>query len=124
MRNKDIEGRFNEIIARDEFVCTQEEFDNFQNYGYLIPLGNSYLTRLGKKVNVSVINQSVHRLNLDLSGVIANAVKVSKDNCFKRIYCMSNNTYDTYLEKGYIVEKDNKKYYRFFDSEMWLVMII
>lgn len=124
MKSKDIEERFNDLISSEKFICTQEEFDDFQNYGYLIPMGKAYLTRVGKKVNVDIIKQKAHILNLDLSGLINGAIKMSKDNNFKRIYCMSENTYNKYLEKGYVVEKNNKKYYRLFEGEMWLIMII
>lgn len=124
LRSKDIEERFKELSVNDKFICTQEEFNDFQNYGYLIPMGKAYLTRMGKKINVDVIKQKVNTMTINLSSVIKEAVDFAKENNYKKVYCMSEKTYTKYENDGYIIEKDNKKYYKYFEGEIWLVMII
>lgn len=124
MSSRDIEERFKDIASKERLVCTEEEFNEFQNYGYLIPIGKSYLTRSGKKIEVTIIKQVAHRFDINLSEIIKKAVMTSKDDKYKRVYCMSQITYDKYVERGYIIEQDNKKYYRFFEGELWLVMIL
>lgn len=124
MKSKDIDDRFRELCENERFICTQEEFDDFQNYGYLIPMGKSYLTRMGKKISVDVIKQKVNTMTINLSGVINEAITLSNKQHYKRIYCMSEKTLTKYENNGYIIEKDNNKYYRYFEGELWLVMVI
>ena len=112
------------LSNNDKFICTQEEFDDFQNYGYLIPMGKSYLTRMGKKISVDVIKQKVSIMTINLSEIITEATNFANECNYKRVYCMSENTYAKYENNGYIIEKDNNKYYRYFESELWLVMIV
>lgn len=124
MESKYIEERFNNLITCDNFICTSEEFNDFQNYGYLIPAGNLYLTRMGKKVNVNIINQKASNMTINLTGIIYKGLEFADKHKYKRLYCMSEKTYIEYKHKGLIVEKNNNNYYRYFDGELWLVMII
>ena len=124
MKSRDVDERFKELCENERFICTQEEFDDFQNYGYLIPMGKSYLTRMGKKVSVDVIEQKVNTMTINLSGVINEAITLSNKQHYKRIYCMSEKTFEKYENDGYIIEKDNNKYFRYFEGELWLVMVV
>ena len=55
LKSKDVEERFNDIINADKFICTEEEFNNFQNYGYILSVGDRYLTKMGKVLNIDII---------------------------------------------------------------------
>ena len=124
MKSKDIEKRFEELNRCNKFVCTQQEFDDFQNYGYLIPMGKMYLTRMGKKIAVDIIKQKVNTMTINLSGVITDAISFAKENNYKKVYCMSKKTYMDYENAGYIIERNNIKYYKYLEGELWLVLII
>lgn len=123
MRNKDIEERFNDLSDSNVIKCTLEEFENFQAYGYLIQTGNTYLTKLGKKVTVELINMNVQSMNIDLTNVIDVAIDVSKKIKYKRIYCMSNDTFSKYCDRGCIITLENNNYYKTINNELWYVKI-
>lgn len=124
MKSKDVEERFNDIINADKFICTEEEFNNFQNYGYILSVGDRYLTKMGKVLNIDIIKSKASKMNIDLSNVINKAINASKEVSYKRIYCMSKTTYDHYNELGYIIHKDDADFYRYIDNEMWYIMLV
>lgn len=124
MKSKDVEERFNDIINSDKFVFTEEEFDDFQNYGYILSVGDKYLTKMGKTLNIDIIKSKASKMNIDLSELISRAINVADEVSCKRVYCMSKATYDHYDELGYIIHKDNADFYRYADNEMWYIILV
>ena len=124
LKSKDVEERFNDIINSDKFVCTESEFDDFQNYGYILSVGDRYLTKMGKTLNIDIIKSKASKMNIDLSELVSRAINVSDEVECKRVYCMNKTTYDHYNQLGYIVHKDGADFYRYIDNEMWYIMLI
>lgn len=119
-----VEERFNEILNSGNFVCTQEEFDMFSSYGYLLKIGDRYATRRGKIIDVDVITQKPGKLDIDLSGIIGVASDMAKSCKISRVFCMTNTSCDKYKACGTIVEIDGNLYFKVFDDEYWLVVIV
>ena len=116
--------RFNELLSNETFICTQDELDDFQTFGYLIKTGDSYITRNGKYVDVSVISPVANKLNINLSGLVRNAEDVAKREKTKRIFCMPSASLYKFTSSGNIFEKGDNKYFRVFDGELWLVVVV
>lgn len=117
-----IEERFEEIIAGDKFICTQTEFNEFQNYGYLLPCGDKFLTRNGKTIDVDILTTKVNKFDVNLSDIVLTAENESKVILKNKFYCMSEKLYKKYSEMGYIIYRDGKEFFRFFENELWCVI--
>ena len=50
--------------------------------------------------------------------------QIAKTENIKRIYCMSESTYNKYKEQQLIVTKSNIDYYRLYENELWRVYLI
>ena len=57
----------------------------------------------------------------DMSG---NVEEIAQQEHIKRIYCMTQATFDKYKEQQLIVNKSNIDYYRLYENELWRVVII
>jgi len=124
LNGKELEQRFNQLLECDTFTCTSEEFDLFMNYGLLLKSGKSFVTRNNTKVNVQVIQQKVHTMSINLSGLISNCIEMCKVVDTNKIFCMSAKTLSKYEKQGLIIEKNNIKYYRLYNNELWAVYLI
>lgn len=124
MNSSEVELRFKELSENEKIVCTQEEFNEFQNYGYILSLGKSYVSRLGKKLNVEIVKPRTYNMTLNFGSIIDVAVVEAKKNKINRVYCMSAETLEKYKTINRIIEKDGVEYYRYFENELWLVVTI
>lgn len=125
MDSKDIYERFYNYVNTDTTIqCTQTELNEFLMYGLLLDVGNKYITREMKDVNIDIIKSLDYNFDINLNNILNDCQKLSKENNVKRIYCMSERCYNNYMEQGFIITKDNKQFYRQFDKELWLVHII
>ena len=124
MTSKDVEDRFKTLQIDNSLKCTQDEFNDFVNCGLLIASGKNYMTRNGKLVNVDILKSTVRKFNLDLSGIVSNAKKILEGSNTNKLYLMSAKTFNMYKLQGLIYEIDNKCYYKLYDKELWLTMII
>lgn len=122
MKNYDIEERFNTLSSSNKFKCTRDELEAFQTYGYLIPAGNLYLTKIGKLINVEIIDSKIQSFNINFTEIISKATEISHKFNENKIYVMSDNLYKKYKEMGFIVYKANKEFFRIYDKELWLIL--
>lgn len=112
--------RFNDSLIDNNLICTNEELSEYLNYGVLFKQGKDYYDRSFKKININKPNT----LSIDLRNIISISINVSKSKYCKKIYCMTNKTFNRYYDSGYIISKNNNYYYRFYNNEEWLVNII
>ena len=119
-----VEDRFNEILGNKDFVCTQEEFNTFNNYGYLFKTGNKYVTRSGRIIDVSIISPKSDKLTIDLTSIMVLAQEKAHNSNVKRVFCMNQSSLDKYKECGMIIEKNGNSFFRVYDNELWLVVLI
>ena len=119
-----IEDRFNEILSENEFICTQDEFNAFSNCGFIFKTDNRYITRSGRVVDVSIVTQKSDKLNLDLSGLIYMAQEKANVENVKRVFCMNQSSLDKYRSVGLIIEQKGNNYFRVYDNELWLVVLV
>lgn len=73
---------------------------------------------------MNIIEDLDYKLNINLSNLISQCEQKSKETKVKRIYCMTENCYNNYKQAGYIINKNNNEYYRYFNNEDWLVYIL
>ena len=113
---------FNASITDNSLICSKDELELYLSYGYILKLGNNYITRDNKKLQVNVVEPN--KFDFNLSVLISKCNELSKQFGEKRIYCMTERCYNKYKELGFIISKDNKDYYRYYTNELWLVNII
>lgn len=124
LNGKELEQRFNQLLECDTFTCTSEEFDLFMNYGLLLKSGKAFVTRNNAKVDVQVIQQKVHNMSINLSGLLNGCLEMRKTVGTNKIFCMTDKTFNKYEKQGLIIEKNNVKYYRLYDNELWAVYLV
>lgn len=123
MSNNNVMIRFKELLQQDEKFCSQQEVNEYLAYGLLFNTDkNKYVTRDNKPINIKIVKPNT--FNIDLTGVIQQGEKLAKENKVNRIYFISNKSYDEYKEKGFIITKHGKDFYRMFNNEEWLVALI
>lgn len=124
MTGKDITEKLNEIKDLDVITCSDAELEEYLNYGILLPSGKKYITRYGKIVDVDVIKSPNFKFSINLSNLISHCEEIALKEKIKRIYCMTETTYNKYKEQNLIVTKSDKDYFRIFENELWLVVKI
>lgn len=124
MNGKELTDKLKELNTVDSIVCSDTELKEYIAYGLLISVGNKYMTRTGKTISVDLIKQKTYRFNIDLSNIIYNCEQLAKDNKIKRIYCMTQATYNKYKEQQLIIQKQNIEYFRLFENELWQIYVI
>ena len=100
-------------------ICTQEDLDEFLIYGLLILADNKYYDRNNNLIMVNL--EQPKNFNINLSGLISSSLNLASKYYIKRIYCMTENTYNKYKKAGLIISKNSQEYYCKFKNEEWLV---
>lgn len=119
MTKSGLTEKLKELNSYDNFICSDVELNDYINFGLLVQSNdNTYYTRTGKKLNIDVVKSKNMKFNINLSYML------NLDGNFKKVYCMTKNTYEDYKNRNLIVEKSNKEYFRFFDDELWEIIII
>lgn len=121
MSSKDIRLRFQELFNNDNVICTEQELNEFLSCGLVIKSKNKYYDRQNNIIKIDVIENPNNNFNINLKDVINSSIKLSKENNVKKIFCMSDKCFNQLSSEGYIITKDNKQYYRYFDKELWLI---
>ena len=121
MSSKDIRLRFQELFNNDNVICTEQELNEFLSCGLIIKSKNKYYDRQNNIIKIDVIENPNNDFNINLKDVINSSIKLSKENNVKKIFCMSDKYFNQLSSEGYIITKDNKQYYRYFDKELWLI---
>lgn len=121
MSSKDIRLRFQELFNNDNVICTEQELNEFLSCGLIIKSKNRYYDRQNNIIKIDVIENPNNDFNINLKDVINSSIKLSKENNVKKIFCMSDKCFNQLSNEGYIITKDNKQYYRYFDKELWLI---
>lgn len=121
MSSKDIRLRFQELFNNDNVICTEQELNEFLSCGLIIKSKNKYYDRQNNIIKIDVIENPNNDFNINLKDVINSSIKLSKENNVKKIFCMSDKCFNQLSSEGYIITKDNKQYYRYFDKELWLI---
>lgn len=121
MSTKNVYERFEKLNKGDKIVCTQEDLDEFLMYGIVLKSGDNYMTRANQKLNIDILKVKTLSFNLNFSSIINECEKLSGKTGEKKIYCLSEKTFDKYMSEGLIVHKNNNDYFRVFDKELWLV---
>lgn len=122
LKGKELTEKLKELNSVDNIICGEQELNEYIMYGLLVQVGNKYITRTGKSISVDLVKQK--RFNIDLSQLISKCNELAKQNKIKRIYCMTQTTYNMYKQKQLIIEKQNVEYFRLFDNELWQIYII
>lgn len=118
---KDVKKRFEEVNIGKELVCTQPELESFVSYGLLFGCGEKYVTRDGAKVVVIEIPDNNYQLRLNFRNLLDVGASLCTTSKNKRIYCMSEATFDKYNQQGLIIEQGGDFYYRMFENELWKI---
>lgn len=122
--SSEITDKLKEINSTGKLTCTETELTEYLNYGLILPSGKHYITRLGKRVDIDIIKPKSYKFTIDLGDIIYKCEEIAQQENIKRIYCMTQETYNKYKEQQLIVNKSNIDYYRLFDKELWRVVII
>ncbi len=124
MNGKELTDKLKELNTVDSIVCSDTELKEYIAYGLLISVGNKYMTRTGKTISVNLLKQKTYRFNIDLSNIIYNCEQLTKDSKIKRVYCMTQATYNKYKEQQLIIQKQNTEYFRLFENELWQIYVL
>lgn len=124
LTGKEVTEKLNELKDVEVLVCSDTELDEYLNYGILLPSGKKYLTRFGKIIDVDVIKAPNYKFNISLGNLISQCEEIASKEQIKRIYCMTETTYNKYKEQNLIITKAGKEYFRIFENELWLVVKI
>lgn len=122
--SSEITEKLQELNTTGKLVCTEQELDEYLNYGLILPSGKNYITRMGKKIDLEIIKPKTYKFAIDLGDIIYKCEEIAQQEHIKRIYCMTQATFDKYKEQQLIVNKSNIDYYRLYENELWRVVII
>lgn len=123
MNSKETIERFKELNKNNKLLCTQDELNDFLSCGVILEINKSYRTRSNEELKIKIIKTKINDFDINLQDVIINAEAFAEENKYKRIFCMTNKTFDDLKQKDCIIEKEDKFYYSFL-QELWLVNII
>lgn len=121
MNSKDTYNRFQELNKDNKIKCTALELEDFLSSGLLFKSGKTYLNRNNQKIKIDLIETKTYNMSINLQNLISICEEKSKNKHIKRIYCISESCYNKYKEMGLIISKGSDEYYRFFESELWLL---
>ena len=122
MKTDSIYEDFKQLIEQDKPVCTKEDLDKLLLYGLIIETPNGYYTRSNNKVELTLVKPK--SMNIDFTGIISNGISLSKKLHCNRVYYMSKGCYEKYKQLGYIIKIDEQDYYRLYNKEPWIVVIL
>lgn len=120
MSTKNIYQTFQQLNKSNNITCTEQELEEFVISGLLFQVGDSYITRDNKPVNLSLIKPVSYKFNLNFGNLLSEANKYN----YKKIYFMSERCYNKYKEEGLIIKQGQQEFFRLFDKELWLVVKI
>ena len=115
-----IQDKFKESKVNSNLNCTKSELDEYLAYGLLLKQNNKYYDRELNEINI--VQPSA--LNINLQNILITGINISKSSYKKRVYCMTEKLYNKYKEMGYIINKEQKEYFRVYNNEEWLINII
>lgn len=124
MNGKELTEKLNELNQTNKLTCTDAELEEYMNYGLLFQSNDKFMNRNGKVIDVDIIKSKVYKFSIDLSGLICKCEEIAQTDKVKRIYCMSENTYNKYKNQQLIITKGDIEYYRLFENELWRVVIL
>lgn len=124
MNGKEQTEKLNELNQIDKLTCTDSELDEYMNYGLLFKTKSGYKTRNGKIIDVEVMKSRNYRFNINLGNLLSQCEEIALKGKIKRIYCMSERTYNKYKEQQLIICKGDIEYYRLFENELWRILVI
>ena len=123
MSSDSVNIRFKELIEQDNIICSEQDMEEYLAYGLLFDCGkNKYITRDNKPISVTVVKPN--KLDINLQDIINKGQQLAEENNVKKIYFMNERCYNNYKDKGLIITKKGKDYYRLFNNDEWLVDII
>ena len=121
LNSKEVAQKFNEMKKDLTISCTELEMNEFLLCGLLFKSKDKYFTMNGKEMKVDLIKTKTHTMNIDLRNIIYTCEDLVKDSKIKKVYCLSDKSYNEYKNDGLIVTKNNIEYYRLFENDMWLI---
>lgn len=125
MKRNDILQIADKINKETKIECTDKELKQYIDYGILTELSDGkYISNTGKQISVVVFKTKEFRFNINLSSIISYSNKLVEGDNIKRVYCMTKTTYDKYKQNNLIVNINNKDYFRYFDKELWKILVI
>ena len=125
MKRKDILQITDKINKESKIECTNNELKQYIDYGILTEiLDGKYISNTGKHIDVILLKSKEFRFTLNLATIMAYGNKFVEGDNIKRVYCMTKTTYDKYKQNNLIVTIDNKDYFRYFDKELWKILVI
>lgn len=125
MKRNDILQITDKINKESKIECTNNELKQYLDYGILTEiLDGKYISNTGKHIDVILLKSKEFRFTLNLATIMAYGNKFVEGDNIKRVYCMTKTTYDKYKQNNLIVTIDNKDYFRYFDKELWKILVI
>lgn len=125
MKRNDILQITDKINKESKIECTNNELKQYIDYGILTEiLDGKYISNTGKHIDVILLKSKEFRFTLNLATIMAYGNKFVEGDNIKRVYCMTKTTYDKYKQNNLIVTIDNKEYFRYFDKELWKILVI
>lgn len=125
MKRNDILQIADKINKESKIECTNNELKQYLDYGILTEiLDGKYISNTGKHIDVILLKSKEFRFTLNLATIMAYGNKFVEGDNIKRVYCMTKTTYDKYKQNNLIVTIDNKDYFRYFDKELWKILVI
>lgn len=125
MKRNDILQIADKINKETKIECTDKELKQYIDYGILTELSDcKYISNTGKQIDVVVFKTKEFRFNINLSSIISCSNKLVEGDNIKRVYCMTKTTYDRYKQNNLIVNINNTDYFRYFDKELWKILVI
>lgn len=125
MKRNDILQITDKINKESKIECTNNELKQYIDYGILTEiLDGKYISNTGKHIDVILLKTKEFRFTLNLATIMAYGNKFVEGDNIKRVYCMTKTTYDKYKQNNLIVTIDNKDYFRYFDKELWKILVI
>lgn len=117
MNSKDIQDLYTELNKNNTIFCTKNELEIFLLNGYLLKADDKYYDRIGNTIKINIFNKENMKMNLNFN----NLLKIAKESCYKKVFYMSEDSYNKYKQNGLIIEKNKLEFYRLFDNDLWLV---
>lgn len=117
MNSHDTQCLFNELNKDNHIFCTKTELNDFILNGFLLQANNNYYDRAGNKITIELFKKENMKFNLDFT----NLIQIASELSYKKVYYMSETSYNKLKAEGLILTKNNKEFYRFFDNDLWLV---
>lgn len=122
MKTSDVYARYDELCNSGKFICNQSELQDFILCGLVIQTGkNKYILRNTDIKKVTVLKDLNHNLDIDFRPLLDIDLK---EYGTKKVYYMTEDTYNKYKNLNLIVKEKGHDYYRLFDKELWLVQLL